>query len=307
MADAVRAAMRVERRMGEGDVVGVGGNVGTAAAAAAAAAPAAPVKKRRKRVVDANWKRLQATLDGGAGAGGSVKRRKKARVTAPAVEAVGADGAGAKKFSSFVKGEVLDAGALTRVVALDCEMVGVGREGRESVLARVSCVNFRGDVLYDKFVRVHDDVTDYRTHVSGVRAEDVAPDADGAVEPYMAQKAIGEIIRGRLLVGHALKNDLRVLRLAHPWREIRDTSEYYRKLWKRTKGRRSSRPPALRVIVASVLGVDRFQKDTHDSCEDARAALALYKHNASAWELSLRTAGKGKNDKAKKKETIKSA
>ena len=56
---------------------------------------------------------------------------------------------------------------------MDCEMVGIGPEGTESSLARVSLVNFHGAVLLDVFVRQRERVTDYRTHVSGVREKDM--------------------------------------------------------------------------------------------------------------------------------------
>ncbi|XP_077793949.1 interferon-stimulated gene 20 kDa protein isoform X4 [Macaca mulatta] len=53
------------------------------------------------------------------------------------------------------------------VVAMDCEMVGMGPH-RESGLARCSLVNVHGAVLYDKFIRPEGEITDYRTRVSGV-------------------------------------------------------------------------------------------------------------------------------------------
>lgn len=56
---------------------------------------------------------------------------------------------------------------------MDCEMVGVGPEGEESILARCSLVNQFGKCIYDKFVRPTEKVTDYRTKVSGIRPEDI--------------------------------------------------------------------------------------------------------------------------------------
>lgn len=53
------------------------------------------------------------------------------------------------------------------VVAMDCEMVGLG-PGRQSGLARCSLVDFHGTVLYDKFIRPEGEITDYRTPVSGI-------------------------------------------------------------------------------------------------------------------------------------------
>lgn len=59
--------------------------------------------------------------------------------------------------------------SLTRVVAIDCEMVGVGPDGEDSILARVSLVNQFGKCIYDKYVKPTERVTDYRTAVSGIR------------------------------------------------------------------------------------------------------------------------------------------
>ncbi len=52
-------------------------------------------------------------------------------------------------------------------------MVGAGKDGKDNLLARVSIVNQFGHCLYDKFVKPREDVTDYRTWVSGVRARDL--------------------------------------------------------------------------------------------------------------------------------------
>ena len=72
-------------------------------------------------------------------------------------------------------------GRLTRAVAMDCEMVGVGDDGEDSILARVSLVNNYGQCIYDKFVKPREKVTDYRTFVSGVRPEDLA---NGETTPH---------------------------------------------------------------------------------------------------------------------------
>ena len=56
---------------------------------------------------------------------------------------------------------------------MDCEMVGVGFGGDESILARISIVNHFGHCIYDKYVAPTEAVTDYRTHVSGIRPRDL--------------------------------------------------------------------------------------------------------------------------------------
>ena len=41
---------------------------------------------------------------------------------------------------------------VTKILGMDCEMVGVGVAGTDSILARVSIVNRFGHKVYDKFV-----------------------------------------------------------------------------------------------------------------------------------------------------------
>ena len=41
---------------------------------------------------------------------------------------------------------------VTKIIGMDCEMVGVGMTGTDSILARVSIVNHFGHKIYDKFV-----------------------------------------------------------------------------------------------------------------------------------------------------------
>lgn len=59
----------------------------------------------------------------------------------------------------------------SRYLGLDCEMVGVGADGKRSALARVTLVDFDGRVVYDEHVRPVERVTDFRTWVSGVKAK----------------------------------------------------------------------------------------------------------------------------------------
>ncbi|EOB05972.1 RNA exonuclease 4, partial [Anas platyrhynchos] len=111
---------------------------------------------------------------------------------------------------------------LTRTVAMDCEMVGVGPNGEDSIVARVSIVNQFGKCVYDKYVKPTEEVTDYRTAVSGIRPENIKTGEDFKT----VQKEVADILNGRILVGHALHNDLKVLFLDHPKKKIRDTQKY---------------------------------------------------------------------------------
>ncbi|KAI2491640.1 EXOIII-like protein [Fragilaria crotonensis] len=122
----------------------------------------------------------------------------------------------------------------SRYVAIDCEMVGIGTDGKQSALARVSMVDWHGEVLLDTFVQVPSRVTDFRTHVSGVTAKDIQPRATnkdgshngGAMDVKVCREKVAAILKDKILVGHALHNDLQALLLQHPKEDIRDTAKY---------------------------------------------------------------------------------
>lgn len=57
----------------------------------------------------------------------------------------------------------------SEICALDCEYVGVGYNGKDDQLARVSIVDADGKIEYDTYVTPAEEVTDYRTHVSGIQ------------------------------------------------------------------------------------------------------------------------------------------
>ena len=164
------------------------------------------------------------------------------------------------------------------MIALDCEMVGVGYEGKESALARVSIINTYGEIIYDKYVKPIEKVTDFRTPVSGITAENL----QNAPEFTSVQAEVSEIIQGRTLVGHSLKNDLKQLMLGHPKKRLRDTSTFsiFRQL---NKGN----TPSLRKLAKEILGLD-IQIGEHSSVEDARACMQLYNRFKKEWESSLR-------------------
>ncbi|OUZ99995.1 Exonuclease [Macleaya cordata] len=183
--------------------------------------------------------------------------------------------------------------SLTDEIAMDCEMVGVSSEGNKSALGRVTLVNTWGNVIYDEYVRPVERVVDFRTEISGIRPRDMRK----AKDFQSVQKKVAELINGRILVGHALRNDLKALLLSHPKNDIRDTSEYRPFL-------KEGRKRALQVLAAEFLGV-KIQDGEHCPIEDARAAMLLYQKNKKGWEKSikehLRFKAKHKKRKQKKK------
>ncbi len=181
-----------------------------------------------------------------------------------------------------------------KYVAIDCEMVGIGTDGVKSALARASVTNWDGEVLLDTFVRVPERVTDFRTHVSGVRSKDIHAKNEDAMDHEECRLKVGELLMGKILVGHALKNDLSALMISHPRSEIRDTARY--KPFMRATGRSGGklRPRKLRDLVYENLGMRiQVEGEAHSSIDDARASMELYKYARSRWEKELEKGNKG--------------
>lgn len=165
----------------------------------------------------------------------------------------------------------------TQVVAIDCEMVGSGPRGNRDQLARVSIVNTFGHVLYDKYVKPLEVVTDYRSFVSGIYPHHLQTGEDF----YKVQRDVCTLLKGRTLVGHAVNHDLKVLFLKHPSMNIRDTSKYFKSSVYGGRG-----TPSLRRLSEHHLKIN-IQGSCHDSVEDARATMRLYMKFKDDWESGI--------------------
>ncbi|XP_065828971.1 RNA exonuclease 4-like [Oscarella lobularis] len=172
-------------------------------------------------------------------------------------------------------------------IALDCEMVGVapryvpGRKPKKqsNMVARVVIVNDSGRVLYDSLVAPQELIIDYRTHISGVRPGDL----DRAPSLASVQTDVLAILKDKILVGHSLKLDLKVLQIDHPEELRRDTAEYSKFSKYCIKG---GQYPALRRIASGLLGI-KIQSGTHCPIEDARTALKIYQACQAEWERDV--------------------
>uniref|UniRef100_A0A673VR98 RNA exonuclease 4 n=2 Tax=Suricata suricatta TaxID=37032 RepID=A0A673VR98_SURSU len=164
-------------------------------------------------------------------------------------------------------------GGLTRALAMDCEMVGVGPEGEESVAARVSIVNQYGKCVYDKCIKPSQRVTDYRTAVSGIRPEDLRQGGS------LAAISVAASLRGRRPDHHRVLF-VQVLFLDHPKKKIRDTQKY-----KPFKSQVKSGRPSLKLLAERILGL-RVQQAEHCSVQDAQVAMRLYVLVKKQWESS---------------------
>lgn len=104
-------------------------------------------------------------------------------------------------------------GKLLEVAALDCEMIYTTGGMR---VARVSAVDGDGKEVFDKHVRMDEGVhvVDFNTRFSGITEKTYST---SALQPLAEiRKSLDELISSEtILIGHALENDLKTLRMVH--------------------------------------------------------------------------------------------
>ena len=166
-----------------------------------------------------------------------------------------------------------------QIVALDCEMVGVAPT-LKSALARCSIINYCGDVVWDQYVLPSQPIMDYRTRWSGIRRCHM----NSAIPENDALMVIRRTLKGKIVIGHDLKHDFSVLQYTHPPSLVRDTSRYVP--LRSAASLPLDHPPGLKKLALNVL--DRsIQTGSHDSVEDARTCLDLYKVIEEQWEREV--------------------
>ncbi|PPQ70501.1 hypothetical protein CVT26_014008 [Gymnopilus dilepis] len=176
---------------------------------------------------------------------------------------------------------------IERFLAISCTNVGVGPG-----------VDYRGTIVFDKYVQPTTTVTDYRTATTGITAAHLSsgkslfdnvilyvlncPTADAWTFSTI-QNYVSNFFRGKVLVGHSLWNDLAVLGLPHPAVDTRDVALYQ-------PFRNALRSPhqiiGLQTLAWQLMS-RRCQEGQLNPVENARAALDLYRSDAEAWEASI--------------------
>ncbi|KFP29508.1 Apoptosis-enhancing nuclease, partial [Colius striatus] len=169
-----------------------------------------------------------------------------------------------------------------KYVAIDCEMVGTGPQGRLSELARCSVVSYEGDVIYDKYVQPELPIVDYRTRWSGITRRHM----ESAIPFKTAQAEILKILKDKIVVGHAIHHDFQALKYFHPKDRTRDTSRIP------MLNQRAGLPSRACVSLKSLAGHLLHKKiqvgcKGHSSVEDAQTAMELYRLVEVQWETEL--------------------
>ncbi|KAI8366540.1 hypothetical protein BD560DRAFT_400628 [Blakeslea trispora] len=178
--------------------------------------------------------------------------------------------------------------ATKKLVALDCEMC---KTVNGYAVTRVAMIDRDHKILINELVKPTEEITDYVTHISGV---DEASLKNVTTNLSEIQQKIQTYLDGdTILVGHGLVNDLRCLKMRHPY--IIDTSVIYH---------HKNGPPykpslkdlSIRYLKRAIQKEDQDKKPGeekgHDPCEDAIASLELlerklrYGHNYGLAGLS---------------------
>lgn len=148
------------------------------------------------------------------------------------------------------------------IYALDCEMCHT-THGLE--LTRITVINYKYDVVYEKLVRPKNPILDYNTKFSGIKQGDL-----DNVNTTLAdvQRDLLEMFSSKtILVGHSLDSDMKALKIFH--KRFIDTAQ----LFPHKRGLPFKR--ALRTLMVENLRVIIQEDVGHDSKEDASAAFRL--------------------------------
>ena len=121
-------------------------------------------------------------------------------------------------------------------------------------LARISIVNYYGEVIFDSNVKPIGEITNYRSEITGIYEADIQKGMDYSE----CRKIIMRLIKNRIIIGHSLENDFMVLNYEHPKKLTRDTSKF--KFFQSN----INLPSSLKYLTKNHLDFD-IQETHHDS------------------------------------------
>ncbi|EJT99962.1 hypothetical protein DACRYDRAFT_95780 [Dacryopinax primogenitus] len=161
----------------------------------------------------------------------------------------------------------------TKIVSLDTQAVGAGHGGTIPQLSRVTLVDYRGQIMFDLWIRPQSPVT------GPPRNQTMAPEGVEALGFEEVQSLVGEVLEDKVIVGHSLWESLSILGLSHPASLTRDVELYWP--FRLRLGTREH------VRLASLVWHfmrRHIQRARIDSLENARAQIDLYRSVEREWE-----------------------
>lgn len=169
----------------------------------------------------------------------------------------------------------------SHIYALDCEFC---KAGTQSVLTRISLIDFQGKVVFDELVKPEEEITDYVTKYSGITKE-MLEDVETTIHDIQ-NLFLKHVSSEDILIGHSLESDLNVMKIMHS--KVVDTSIIY----EHNRGPPSK--PSLRWLAQQYLKSDIQTGEDHghghSSVEDAQACLDLVKmkiHNGKLFGINV--------------------
>lgn len=183
---------------------------------------------------------------------------------------------------------------LTKKIAIDCEMM---QSNIGQVLGRVSIVNYEGEIIFDTFVCYPEPIiiTNTDEKYSGIAWNDIDPQ-NGARPFSEVQAYLVELLRDRIVIGHDIQKDLKVISVDLPSQilrlqgvalrltpisfdmTIRDTQKCSR--YRQYANHGANQGPSLKNLALGVLGRP-IKQGRVSSVEDAIATMEVYR-NAEA-------------------------
>mmetsp|Transcript_73017 Transcript_73017/g.136381 ORF Transcript_73017/g.136381 Transcript_73017/m.136381 type:complete len:523 (-) Transcript_73017:17-1585(-) len=163
------------------------------------------------------------------------------------------------------------------VLGVDCEMVYTKED--PNACARVTVVGM-AKTLLDLYIETPaDTVLDYRTSISGIKPPQLLKENGALPFEVVQQKVLEKISPDTILVGHALQNDLRALRICHS--KIVDTALLFAVEGKTTvhKHKLHSLVTLMKPKVATLKSANLT--GAHDSRQDAEWAMQIALYEAS--------------------------
>ncbi|KIY65132.1 hypothetical protein CYLTODRAFT_492561 [Cylindrobasidium torrendii FP15055 ss-10] len=166
-----------------------------------------------------------------------------------------------------------------QLLGISAICVGVGQSGTTSMVARVAIVNYTGHTVFDTFVQPTMPVTDYRTASTGIEPAHLT--GKQSMPFATVQQHVANYIKGNVLVGHCIWNDLSVLGIPHPAVDTRDVALY--QPFRNTVRTAPTAFAGLQTLLWQLMR-RRCQEGCLNPVENSRAAMDLYRTHAGGWE-----------------------